>query len=135
MTIPYSSGSTPTPAATDSPSHKVHPERKRRVRIALTLFSVTAWVTGVMLLALTARMVMQYLLHMDLPDWATAVAVVHGWAYLFFVGATLNLGLKARWKPATWAITAISGVVPLLSFFVEHARRREVTAKFQLDQP
>lgn len=134
MTTPNTSGSTPTPAATDSPTHKVHPERKRRVRTALTLFSVTAWVTGVMLLLLVTRMVMEYLLHMAIPDWATWIAILHGWAYLAFVLATLNLGLKARWKPAVWVITAISGVIPLLSFFVEHARRREVTAKFQLDR-
>lgn len=112
---------------------KVHPERQRKVRNALTFFSVAAWVTGVMLLLLCARMIAQYLLGMELPEWATWVAILHGWAYIAFVIATLNLGLKARWQPATWIVTAISGVVPLLSFFVEHWRRREVKEKFQLD--
>lgn len=133
MSTENPSGSTPTPAATDTPTHQVHPERKRRVRTALTLFSVTAWITGVMLLLLVIRMVMEYLLKMEVPGWATWIAILHGWAYLAFVLATLNLGLKARWKPAIWVVTAISGVVPLLSFVVEHARRREVTAKFQLN--
>ncbi|AIG64597.1 membrane protein [Corynebacterium atypicum] len=112
---------------------RVHPERQRRVRQALTIFSIAAWTTGVMLLLLCVRMTMEYLLHMDLPSWATWVAIVHGWCYIAFVLATLNLGLKARWKPATWVITAISGVVPFLSFFVEHWRRQEVTKKFQLN--
>ncbi|WP_448854642.1 DUF3817 domain-containing protein [Corynebacterium frankenforstense] len=121
-------------APAEKPRPKVHPERKRRVRQALTIFSVAAWVTGCMLLLLCARMIAEYILHMEMPSWATWVAILHGWAYIAFVIATLNLGLKARWKPATWVVTAISGVVPLLSFFVEHWRRREVTEKFQLNE-
>ena len=113
---------------------KIHPGRKRRVRTALTLFSVTAWVTGVFLILLVVRMVMEYALDMDMPTWATWVAILHGWAYMIYLLATLNLGLKARWKPAVWFTTAISGVVPLLSFFVENNRRREVVEKFQLNQ-
>ncbi len=113
---------------------KIHPERKRRVRTALTLFSVTAWVTGVFLILLVVRMVMEYALDMNIPSWATWVAILHGWAYMIYLLATLNLGLKARWKPVVWFTTAISGVVPLLSFFVENNRRREVVEKFQLNQ-
>ena len=121
-------------APAEKPRPKVHPERKRRVRQALTIFSFAAWATGCMLLLLCARMIAEYLLHMEMPSWATWVAILHGWAYIAFVIATLNLGLKARWKPATWVVTAISGVVPLLSFVVEHWRRREVTEKFQLNE-
>ena len=44
-----------TPAATP----KIHPERQRRVRTALRLFSITAWITGVLFLLLITRMVMQ----------------------------------------------------------------------------
>ena len=116
-------------------TYQVHPERKRRVRKALTFFSITAWITGVMLLALVTRMIAEYLLNMPIPEWATVIAIGHGWAYIAFVIATLNLGLKARWKPVTWFTTAISGVVPFLSFFIEAHRRREVTDKFQLDRP
>ncbi|MCZ9310223.1 DUF3817 domain-containing protein [Corynebacterium uberis] len=112
---------------------RVHPERQRRVRQALTIFTIAAWVTGTLLLCLCVRMVCQYLLHMELPEWAGLIAKIHGWAYICFLAATLNLGLKARWEPARWITTAISGVVPFLSFFVEHWRRREVTKKFQLN--
>lgn len=117
-----------------SPVKQVHPERKRRVRLALTLFSVSAWVTGVFLILLVIRMVMEYLLNMSIPDWATVIAIFHGWAYMIYLVCTLNLGLKARWNPARWVTTAISGVVPLLSFFVENNRRREVTEQFQLKE-
>ncbi|WP_394282281.1 DUF3817 domain-containing protein [Corynebacterium sp.] len=113
---------------------KIHPERKRRVKQALTLFSITAWVTGVMLLLLVIRMVMEYILHMDVGalNW---VAIAHGWCYLFFFLAALNLGLKARWTMPQWVVTVLGGVVPFLSFFVEKWRRDEVATKFQLNQP
>lgn len=111
---------------------KIHPERQKRVRTALSIFSVAAWVTGVFLLLLVVRMVMEYVLDMDMPTWATWVAILHGWAYMIYLLATLNLGLKARWTPVVWFTTAISGVVPFLSFIVEANRRREVKEKFQL---
>lgn len=116
-----------------SSAPKIHPERQRRVRLALTLFSVSAWITGVFLILLVIRMVMEYILQMQVPDWATIIAIFHGWAYMIYLICTLNLGLKARWDPARWVTTAISGVVPLLSFFVENNRRREVKEKFQLN--
>lgn len=96
---------------------RVHPERQRRVKTALNLFSVAAWVTGVMLLLLCARMIMEYGLNMDVSalNW---VAVGHGWMYALFLLATLNLGMKARWSVQTWLVTALAGVVPFLSFFV-----------------
>lgn len=111
---------------------RIHPERKKRVKTALTLFSVTAWITGIMLLLLVVRMVMEYGMGMDVSalNW---VAIAHGWCYLFFFLAALNLGLKARWTMPQWIVTVIAGVVPLLSFFVERWRRNEVTAKFQLN--
>jgi len=111
---------------------KIHPERQKRVRTALSIFSVAAWVTGVFLLLLVVRMVMEYVLDMEMPTWATWVAILHGWAYMIYLLATLNLGLKARWTPVVWFTTAISGMVPFLSFIVEANRRREVKEKFQL---
>lgn len=111
---------------------KIHPERQKRVSTALNIFSVTAWVTGAFLILLVIRMVMEYLLNMELPAWSTYVAIFHGWAYMLYLLATLNLGLKARWKPVVWFTTAISGVVPFLSFIVEANRRREVKEQFQL---
>ncbi|AGG67531.1 hypothetical protein H924_10515 [Corynebacterium callunae DSM 20147] len=111
----------------------IHPERKKRVRQALTMFSIAAWVTGVFLLALTVRIILEKVVGMDMPGWATFIAIFHGWAYIIYLLTTLNLGLKARWEPMRWFTTAIAGVVPLLSFFVEHNRRKEVTEVFQLN--
>lgn len=122
-----SNPSNPTQQATP----RIHPERQRRVRSALTIFSIAAWVTGVLLLLLVARMVMEYGFGMDVAALAW-VARVHGLAFIAFLMASLNLGLKARWPAATWVVTAISGVVPFLSFVVEAQRRKEVKQTFQL---
>lgn len=110
---------------------RVHPERQRRVRTALRLFSVAAWVTGIMLLLLCTRMIMEYGFDMNVGalSW---VGTIHGWMYALFLLATLNLGMKARWSTSQWIITAIAGVVPFLSFFVEAWRRKEVTEEFDL---
>lgn len=115
---------------------RVHPERARRVKSALTAFSVTAYITGVMLLAVVAEMVYKYIIlddSADAPAWFFYVAQVHGFAYMAFLIAIVNLGTKARWSPGKWIITALGGVVPLLSFFVERKRREEVKAAFALD--
>lgn len=122
----------PQPQPTEQhPQPRIHPERQRRVKQALTLFSIAAWVTGVLLLLLVLRMILEYGFNMDVAYLAW-VARVHGIAYMLFLVSSLNLGLKARWPATTWVVTAISGVVPFLSFVVEAKRRKEVTATFQL---
>ena len=118
----------PTPQAQPP---QIHPERQRRVKQALQLFSVAAWVTGVLLLLLVARMIMQYGFDMNV-DYLSWVARVHGFAFVAFLMASLNLGSKARWSAGTWIATAVSGVVPFMSFVIEGKRRKEVKEKFQL---
>ncbi|MGV3114230.1 DUF3817 domain-containing protein [Corynebacterium freneyi] len=113
----------------------IHPDRRRRVQTALTAFSVTAYITGVMLLVLVAEMIYKYGIledKNDAPSWFFFVAQVHGFAYMAFLIAIVNLGTKARWTPGKWIITALGGVVPFLSFIVERKRRDEVKAEFDL---
>lgn len=114
----------------------VNPERARRVKSALTAFSITAYITGVMLLVLCAEMIYKYLILEDssaAPGWFFYTAQLHGFAYMAFLIAIVNLGTKARWEPGKWIITALGGVVPFLSFIVENKRRNEVKATFNLD--
>lgn len=110
----------------------VHPERQARVKTALNIFSVMAWVTGVFLLALVARMVCQYVIKLTIPEWATWIAIMHGWVYIGYVISVMNLGNKARWSIGCIIGTALAGVVPFFSFFMEANRRRQVQEKFQL---
>lgn len=110
----------------------VHPDRQQRVRKALTYYSVSAWVTGVWLLVLTTRMILQYLVGIDMPSWTKIIGQAHGIFYMIYLLCTLNLGTKARWQPMTMIITALAGTIPFLSFVAEHARRKQVTQEFQL---
>ena len=68
MTQPHqpTQPSEPTAAATGTHgaagahgAAKIHPERQRRVRTALNLFSIAAWITGALLLLLVLRMVLE----------------------------------------------------------------------------
>lgn len=113
----------------------VNPNRRARVKKALTFFSITAYFTGVMLLTLCGEMIYKYgiLDNSDAaPEWFFLTAQIHGFAYMAFLIAIVNLGTKARWKPVKWVITALGGVVPFLSFIVEHKRRAEVEQAFDL---
>ena len=141
MTQPHqpTQPSEPTAAATGTHgaagahgAAKIHPERQRRVRTALNLFSIAAWITGALLLLLVLRMVLEYGFDMEVSALAW-VARVHGLAFIAFLMASLNLGVKARWPAITWAVTAISGVVPFLSFVVEAKRRKEVCLLYTSD--
>ena len=96
----------------------VSPDRARRVAQALRFFSIAAWVTGVWLLILCTRMVLEYIVGIDMPTWTRIT--------------TLNLGVKARWEPVKWITTALAGTIPFLSFVIEAKRRKEVTAAFNL---
>ncbi|AWB84571.1 DUF3817 domain-containing protein [Corynebacterium liangguodongii] len=122
---------TKTPSTGGQPP--IHPERQRRVKTALRIFSISAWVTGALLLLLVVRMIMQYVLHLDVHALAW-VARVHGLAFIVFLMASLNLGTKARWSATEWLTTALSGIVPVMSFIIEAMRRREVTETFRLDE-
>lgn len=113
----------------------INPNRRERVKKALTFFSITAYFTGVMLLTLCGEMIYKYLILEDsstAPSWFFYTAQIHGFAYMLFLIAIVNLGTKARWEPAKWIVTALGGVVPFLSFIVERKRRDEVEVAFKL---
>ena len=115
-----------------STQKSIHPERQKRVRSALTIFSALAFITGFFLLFLVGRMISEYILDLEIPVWARYIGVAHGWVYAGFVLSVINLGLKARWEPMKWLSTALSGVVPFFSFWMEAKRRKEITTQFQL---
>ena len=103
----------------------------RKVRTALTLYRMMAWTTGIWLIALCIEVVLHYVLHNGIR-W---VGVVHGWVYLVYLGATLNLAVKVRWPLGTTIGTMLAGTVPLLGIILEHFRTRQVKQQFNLDAP
>lgn len=115
-------------------TNQVHPDRQARIRGPLKFFSIAATVTGIFLLILVARMILQYIVGVEIPHWATYIAQAHGLAYMIYLVSILVLGPRALWPAGKLIITALAGVVPFLSFWMEHKRRLEVTKQFQLNR-
>jgi len=120
-----------TAPATDG--RAIHPNRQKRVKTALTAFSITAYITGVMLLVLVAEMIYKYLIlesSSDAPDWFTYIGQAHGVFYILYLFATLDLAIKARWAATRTLATALAGTIPFLSFWFEHKRTADVRAEY-----
>src|SRR5699024_2615648 len=111
---------------------QVHPERQKRVDTASKFFTIAATTTGVVLDLLHLRVGLAYIIGMEMPDWATLIAQAHGLAYMVYLLSILNLAPNARWSVGQWFTTALAGVIPFFSFWMEIKRRDQVKAMFQL---
>lgn len=92
----------------------------------LLAFRILAWVTGTVLLVLTAGMVLKY----GFGD-STVVATVgpiHGFLYMGYIVATLLLAERLRWKPVKAVLILLAGTVPVASFVAERKVTRQVRA-------
>lgn len=102
-----------------------------RLRSAFLRYRVMAMVTGVMLLVLTLEMVLKYVFHAGgvgpegeaLPVLGSWIAILHGWVYVAYAVTAFDVWSKARWSLGRLAVMIAGGVVPVLSFVVEHAAR------------
>src|SRR5699024_2916284 len=102
---------------------QVHPERQKRVDTALKFFTVAATITGIFLVILVIRMVLEYIVGMEMPDWATLIAEANGLAYMVYLLASMNLTPKALWSVCQWFTTASGGFICLCSCCTEIKRR------------
>jgi integral membrane protein len=93
------------------------------IRGALARFRVMAYIVGVGLLALCFGMIMAY--GFDQDQYNNVIGPVHGFLYVVYLLAIVDLALKARWSMKGAVLVMLAGVVPLFSFFAE----RRVTAK------
>ncbi len=95
---------------------------------ALLRFRVIAWITGVFLIVLTIGVVLRY------TDWlgvttdvvSRSVSPVHGFGYLLYVAACLDLAVRRRWSLVRTVLIMIAGTVPFMSFVAERAVVRDV---------
>lgn len=83
----------------------------------LTFFRVMAMVVGVALLVLTLHMVLRYGFGNHALDWW---AQPHGFLYMVYLVAVAMLGFELRWSLLKMVGVMLAGVVPFLSFWVEH---------------
>ncbi|GAA0949006.1 DUF3817 domain-containing protein [Nonomuraea longicatena] len=91
---------------------------------ALKPFRALAYAVGVMLIVLCIGMVLNYIVRVT---WwpSLVIAQVHGFLYMVYLVAVMNLGMKARWSWPYMLGIMLGGTVPLLSFYVE----RRVTVR------
>ncbi|MGO1561600.1 MAG: DUF3817 domain-containing protein [Actinomycetaceae bacterium] len=117
-------------------------QTETRARRAFGWYRTMSFVTGAMLLVLTAEMVMKYVFgvngYEDTSKWWTArpvigtwVAILHGWIYVVYAATVLNLWSVMRWGLGRMVALIAAGVVPILSFVLE----RRATGWLDADLP
>jgi hypothetical protein len=114
------------------------------IRSVLKTYKVSSIITGTFLMLLVTEMVVRYGFGYDfwaggpnglialqergpqgsgLPseglNLSTAVLIVHGWLYVFYLFTDFRLWTLMRWSFLRFVIIAAGGVVPMLSFFTE----------------
>ncbi len=87
-----------------------------------------AYVVGVMLLVLClVAMPLKYL--GDIPEVVDVVAPLHGFLYILYVLACLDLAFRRRWSLVRTGLILLGGAVPFLSFVLERKVVREASER------
>lgn len=90
---------------------------------ALQRYRLIAWVVGTGLLVLVfVAMPLKYFA--DQPALVAIVGPIHGFLYVVYLLATLDLAVRNRWNLLRTALVMLAGTVPFFSFIAE----RKVTA-------
>jgi integral membrane protein len=98
-----------------------------RVSGPLLRYRVMAFVTGTLLLVLVFIAVpIKY--WGDHPGPTSIVGVSHGFLFMVYLLATLDLGIRLRWHPVKLVIVMACGTIPFASFIAERRITREVRA-------
>jgi integral membrane protein len=64
----------------------------------------------------------------DMPEMAGIVSPVHGFFYMVYVALAYDLWRRTGWGLGKMVLIVLGGVVPLMTFFVEHKIVREARA-------
>ncbi|GAA1102586.1 MULTISPECIES: DUF3817 domain-containing protein [Nesterenkonia] len=141
----------------DLPPAPPRPRQRRfggtaaQIQGSLTFYKAFAFITGIMLLILVAKMIMDYGFGYELYAGGTTadgaentlgfhpkdsvvdgtgisywIAVIHGWIYVVYIIAGFRLWYLMNWKVGRLVTIVLGGVVPFLSFVVERKIAREV---------
>lgn len=88
---------------------------------ALSRYRVMAIVTGVMLLLLVVEMLIVYVFKAThLKPYIAWIPFAHGWIYVVYLITVVDVWSKMRWRFGRLLSMILAGVVPVLSFIVEH---------------
>jgi integral membrane protein len=103
---------------------------------ALLRYRIMAFTTGVVLIAGTIALILKDLVHVHHMEPGTGILwVAHGYLYLLYVIATVNLGLKMRWPWLRMVLVMLAGTVPTMSFVAEHFVTRDTRKRMAAAQP
>lgn len=102
-------------------------DQRTKVAGALKLFRIMAILVGFGLLLLVLEMVLKYGFGNDILAWW---AMPHGFLYMVYLGAVLNLSTAAKMPLGKTIGVMLAGCVPFLSFWVEHKVTQRVKADF-----
>ncbi|GAA1867643.1 DUF3817 domain-containing protein [Actinomadura bangladeshensis] len=94
---------------------------------AVTRYRILALIVGTLLLLLTVGMVLKYG-PTDSPEMVGIVSPVHGFFYMVYVALAFDLWRRTGWPLGKMVLIVLGGVVPLMTFFVEHKIVREARA-------
>ena len=127
-----------------------------RIPGVLRFYRVSAYITGTLLLLLVVEVILKYTpiqREIELggthgfiafvPDGtvaavnlSTAILIAHGWLYVVYLFADFRLWSIMRWPFTRFVAIALGGVIPFLSFIVEHYITRRARAELaELTQP
>jgi integral membrane protein len=93
-------------------------------RASLLFYRVLAYTVGVGLVILVlVAMPLKYFA--DSPTLVAIVGPLHGFLYMVYLVAAVNLAFRSRWSPVKTVLVMLAGTIPFLSFVAE----RKVTAE------
>jgi integral membrane protein len=117
----------PAAASADGRATTQRPPLGRRIRGAVLRYRVMAIVTGTLLLVLVfVAMPLKYFAHSS--GLVAVVGTAHGFLFMVYLLATLDLGARVRWPLWRLGLTMIAGTIPFLSFVMERRVHRELVA-------
>lgn len=92
---------------------------------ALLRYRVMAYFTGVLLATMTI-----VLISGSEPVWYGTGWMLHGWAYILYVAAALDMVFRLRWGLLPALLVVLAGTIPFMSFVAErkvtHAVQRRI---------
>ena len=107
---------------------------------AATRFRVMAWLTGVVLGALTFWLVAGYgfldYANTDVkPGLYRTLWTAHGWLYFIYLIVGVDLAFRLRYSLGKTVLILLAGTVPVMSFVAERFVHKDVAARIATATP
>lgn len=118
-----------------------------RLQAALTWYRVAAWITGILLILLAVEIIAKYGYGSEVEmfgpqglfalvpndtvqafNLSQAVVIAHGWFYVVYLFTCFRVWSILRWPFWRFLWLASGGLLPILSFVIEHYATKTVGA-------